>query len=183
MGKNKRSQLTFDDKIHNVTLSVDSQEEIDTLNWLSEAYALSVINDFEYQPKSFLLFDQQKYVDIDGKTRTLFREHEYTADFMIDITPSANLKLAKELKVPYEALSCQNYKVYIDSKGTFNKTERAFGYNQKWLWQKFKIYVYKLVPKKFFKLFGCPKESQFTQKTKKQRSLFIGCKSLKELFS
>ena len=40
--------LAFFDDIHNQTLSVDSTEEVDTLNWLSEACKLSVINDFSY---------------------------------------------------------------------------------------------------------------------------------------
>ena len=45
-GKNNRRQLEADDIVHGVTLSVDSQEEIDFVNWLCEAHELSVINDF-----------------------------------------------------------------------------------------------------------------------------------------
>jgi hypothetical protein len=47
-GKNKRRQLVCYDDIHMQELSVDSQEEADTLAWLSEASKLSVINDFTY---------------------------------------------------------------------------------------------------------------------------------------
>jgi len=47
-GKNKRRQLTVTDEIHNVVLSVDSQEEIDTLAWLSECKSLGIINEFSY---------------------------------------------------------------------------------------------------------------------------------------
>lgn len=52
-GKNKRRQLEAYDEIHNVTLSVDSTEECDTLAWLVEAKKLNIINDFSYQPASF----------------------------------------------------------------------------------------------------------------------------------
>ena len=182
-GKNKRRQLTCYDDIHNLTLSVDSTEECDTLAWLSEACKLSVINDFAYQPPSFQLFDNVKYQDINNKTKTLFREHEYTADWVLQFTPSAQLELAKEFKVPYSELSNANCSVFIDSKGTFNITERAFSYNQKWVWQKFKTFIYKLVPKKFFAKFGVPKACATTQKTKKPRKMFQGFKMLSDLFS
>lgn len=101
-GKNKRRQLTCYDDMHKQELSVDSQEEVDTLAWLSEAMTLSVINDFSYQPPSFHLFDAVKYQDIDGKTKTLFREHEYTPDWVLDFTPSAQAQLAKELKISHD---------------------------------------------------------------------------------
>lgn len=45
-GKNKRRQLLAYDSVHGVTLSVDSQEEVDFVDWLCEAHGLSVIQDF-----------------------------------------------------------------------------------------------------------------------------------------
>ena len=182
IGKNKRRQLTCFDCIHNQTLSVDSVEEVDTLNWLSEACKLSIINDFSYQPPSFELFEAEKYQDINNKTKTLFREHQYTPDWILSFSPSSQLELAKEFKVSYNELSNNCCSVYIDSKGTFNVTERAFGYNQKWVWQKFKTYIYKLVPKKFFQKFGVPEASINTAKTKKPRKIFQGLKQIKDIF-
>ena len=181
-GKNKRRQLIANDTIHNVILSVDSQEEIDTLSWLTECKQLGIINDFSYQPDAFTLSDPVKYQDVNNKSRTLFQEHKYTADWVLEFTPGKFKDLAKEFKVPFDQLSCQNYKVYLDSKGTFNRTERSFGYNQKWLYQRFKVYVYKLVPKRFFAKFGLPDACQLTQKTKKPRTMFKGFLSIKEIF-
>lgn len=181
-GKNKRSQLTCFDDVHNQVLSVDSAEEIDTLNFLVEATRLSIINDFSYQPPAFQLFDNAKYQDVYNKQKTLFREHIYTPDWVLDFSPSSQLELAKEFKVPYEELSNAHCSVYIDSKGTFNITERSFGYNQKWVWQQFKKYIYKLVPKVFFKKWGVPEKSMLTNKTKKPRTIFQGFKSLKDIF-
>ena len=182
MGKNKRRQLLVEDTVHNKQLSVDSVEEVDTVNWLCEATQLSIINDFTYQPASFHLFDAVKYQDINNKTKTLFREHDYTADFCLTFSPSAQMMLAKEFKVPYQELSNNNCSVYIDCKGTFNITERAFGYNQKWTWQNFKTYIYKLVPKKFFQIAGVPYKSRLTEKTRKPRKMFLGFKSISEIF-
>lgn len=182
-GKNKRKQLTCYDDIHNMTLSVDSTEECDTLAWLSEACNLSVINDFVYQPPSFQLFDDVKYQDVNNKQKTLFRAHEYTPDWLLTFTPAKHVELAKEFKIPYSELSNSECSVFIDSKGTFNITERAFSYNQKWVWQKFKTYIYKLIPKKFFAKFGVPVACSTTKKTKKPRKMFQGFKLLKDIFA
>lgn len=178
-GKNKRRQLSAYDNVHDATLSCDSQEEVDFIEWLNEAIELSVIDDFHYQPCTFELFKSEKYVDVYGKQRTLFREHSYTPDFMIEFDPNKNLELAKELKLQQNDLSNSSCSVYIDVKGTFNRTERSFGFNQKWVWQKFKTYIYKLVPTMFFKKFGVPEKCVLTAKTKKPRSCYRGFKTLK----
>lgn len=98
-GKNKRRQLEVFDTTHNTTLSVDSNEEIDVVHWLNEAVDNKLIEDFYYQPESYCLSDPAKYVDVTGKEKTLYREHQYTADFCIVFDPSRQLELAKELKV------------------------------------------------------------------------------------
>lgn len=182
-GKNKRKQCICYDSVHNITLSVDSNEEEETLEWLCEAKSLSIINDFSYQPPSFQLAEAVKQVDVNGKERTLFREHIYTADWIIDFTPSAQLKLAAEMKIPYEQLSCEHCSVLIDCKGMYNVTERAFSYNQKWMWQKFKKYVYKLIPRKFFATFGVPDACRKSKKLKLVRKHYISYKSVKKAFN
>lgn len=63
-----------------------------------------------------------------------------------------------------------------------NDGGRSFSINQKWMYQRYKLYVYKLVPKKFFSKFGCPKASFYTAKTKKARKNFVGCKSIEQVF-
>ena len=181
-GKNKRRQLETFDNTHNVTLSVDSQEEIDFVQWLSEAKSLSVINDFQYQPPSWQLSEPVKYVDITRKERTLYREHQYSTDFLVTFDANQQQELAKELKVPYSALSSNECSVYIDVKGTFNRNARSFSTDRKWLWQKFKVYIYELIPKKFFEKFGCPEACKLTAKTKKPRKMFQGFRSLVEVF-
>lgn len=182
MGKNKRRQLEYFDQFHSQKLMCDSNEEIDTLNWLNEAIKLGIIIDYVYQPSSLKLFDPVDYINIDGKKRCLFREHVYSPDFLIKFNPSKFPQLAKEFKLTNQQSSLKEFEIQIDVKGTFNKTERSFSLNQKWCWQKFKIYIYKLVPKEFFKKMGCPKTSFYTKKTNKVRKNFVGCKSLEQIF-
>ena len=66
----------------------DSNEEIDTLNWLNEAIKLGIIIDYVYQPSSLKLFDSVDYTNVDGKKRCLFREHVYSPDFLVKFNPS-----------------------------------------------------------------------------------------------
>lgn len=116
-GKNRRRQIAVWDCTHGVGLSVDSAEEADALAWLDEAKQLSAISDFAYQPAPFKLSDKAEYVDVDGKKRVLFREHVYTADWVVAFDPSKQIDLARELKVPAEKLSCGECSVWIDCKG------------------------------------------------------------------
>lgn len=184
MGKNKRRQLDFFDSVHGVNLKCDSQEEIDFLEWLIEAKSKSLIDDFRYQPESFLLSDKVDYINLKGKCRSLFREHIYSPDFEVIFDSSKQLALAEEFKVPKDKLNCAT-KVVLDVKGTFNRNggDRNFSINQKWVYQKHQVYVYKLVPKDFFKKLGVPKACLMTKKTKKPRKAFEGYPTIEDCFS
>jgi len=181
-GKNGRRQLEAYDSLHGRTLSVDSREEVDAINWLCEAAELSAVRDFEYQPRSFELFAGADYVDADGKTRCLFRDHVYTPDFLVALGPSAGTALLKEFRVRAPQLSAPEVSVYWDVKGTFARHDggRSFSLNQKWVWQKYGEYVYKMVPKAFFAKAGCPAKSFYSAKAKRERKAFAGMKSVKE---
>ena len=104
----------------------------------------------------------------------------YSTDFKISFDPAKFKTLAREFKVKQELLGAGEVDVFIDVKGTFNRTARSFSTDRKWVWQKFGIYIYELIPAKFFKIGGCPLKSFITKKTKKARKMFVGCKSLKE---
>lgn len=181
-GKNKRRQIEVYDSVHDIMLSVDSVEERDFCNWCCEAVQLSVLNDFRYQPDSFRLSDSESYVDIDGKKRSLYREHRYSPDFMLTFNPNQYRNLSKEFKIRQEQLSANECSVFLDVKGTFNRNARSFSTDRKWLWQKFKIYICEVIPQKFFEIMGCPEKSRLTEKTKKPRSYYLGFKSLIDIF-
>ena len=107
VGKNKRRQIEVEDTLHGQILSVDSMEEYDFVNFLCEAAQLSIIQDFQYQPEPFNLFENTKYTDVFGKSRTRYLAHQYTCDFCMQFNPKLNLDFSKELKVPFEQLSCE----------------------------------------------------------------------------
>ena len=177
-GKNKRRQLTVQDSHHNLELTVDSAEEIDFVRWCCEAVKLGRILDFEYQPESFVLFNQVSFEDVAGKTKCLFREHTYQCDFILKFSPKSCPELAKEMRVPKAHANDDVFSAYIDIKGTFNRTGRSFSIDRKWVWAKYNVYINEIVPVKFFKKFGCPEDSRLTEKTKKERSCYKGFPSV-----
>lgn len=187
MGKNKRRTFPVFDKKHNVELNVDSQEEQEFVRWLNVACDMNIINDFVYQPPSLKLSDGESYIDCDGKIRSLFREHVYTPDFLLYVNGEKGKSLMKEFKLSESIKSRPDKNIfayYIDVKGTFTANDggRSFSINQKWLFSKFKIYVYKLVPKDFFKKFGIIEEMQFTPKTKKPSKKYENYPLISEIF-
>lgn len=178
MGKNKRQTIQCFDSIHNIQLEMDSIEEVEFLKWLIRAVELKIVTDFEYQPKSFILSNTVKYKDQKGKEKTLFQPHIYSPDFLVTVNKNC-ITLKNEFKL------LNNFQIYIDVKGVFarNGSDRAFSINQKWMMDKHGIYIFKLVPKKFFSKVGIPKELRFTNKTKKISKKYDGYPLIDDVFS
>lgn len=185
MGKNRRSKFQVYDSLHKITLDVDSSEEVEFTKWLCRASELGIIQDFTYQPKSFKLSDAEHYVDSKGKMKTLFREHIYTADFLLSFDAEKYKDLAMEFKKCDSIQSKEGSNCYyIDVKGGFQKDAgRSFSMNQKWLYSKYHVYVHKVIPKMFFKKFGIIEEFKFTEKTKKPSKKYEGYQTIEEIFS
>ena len=167
----------------NTNVEVDSLEEVEVFEWLLKAKELGIIVDFEYQPSSYVLFDGAKYKDSKGKDRCLFRDHIYSPDFAITFGIS-NDRLLQEFKCPVINEKNNTAKIVVDVKGVFmsNGSGRSFSLNQKWVFQKYGIYVYKLVPKDFFKKFGITESLLYTKKTKKPSSKYRGYPAMEDMF-
>lgn len=176
MGKNRNSNFEVLDTITNQMVEVDSNEEVLVYKWLLYMKQAGVVKDFLYQPIVFTLSDKVQYT-VGKKTRTLFQDHVYSPDFLIDINPQYT-NLLDEFKVVFDGS-----KIYVDVKGSFNRNQRSFSIDQKWVYQKTGYYIYKLEPKQFFKKFGILEEFKFTQKTKKPSKVFAGYKTVEEVFS
>lgn len=142
--------------------------------WLLRALELEIISGFDYQPCTFELTPSVKYT-VGKKTRTLFREHCYSPDFLIYLKPEYS-ELYSEFKVVSDG------KIYIDVKGVFNLTARSFSIDQKLVYQKYGYYVYKLIPKDFMRKFGILDDFRFTRKTKKPSRVFDGYRTIEEVF-
>lgn len=187
IGKNKRKQFQVFDLVHNVTLTVDSQEELEFTKWLCVAKSLNLIKDFRYQPEPYLLSDPIYYETIGPKnkpkTKTLFREHIYTPDFRIFIEKSRSQNLHQEFKIKNPLYSDNEIMAYdIDVKGSFQKDAgRSFSINQKWVYTKYQVYIHKVVPKVFFAKFGIIEDFLYTEKTKKPSKRYQGFPMIQDL--
>lgn len=169
MGKNKNSSFeVFDSRINQI-VPVDSNEEVLVYKWLMYAQSKDIILKFQYQPCTFTLSEKVTYKH-KNKTKTLFQDHVYSPDFEIEWNPKYEI-FQEEFKYPF---GWHKNNIYVDVKGSFNRNQRSFSIDQKWVFQRYGFYIYKLEPKKFFKKVGILEEFKFTQKTKKPSKIFEG---------
>jgi hypothetical protein len=162
----------------------DSKEEIEFYQWCEEAELNNLIESFEYQPKEFILSEKKtqkvkkplktkvKWVD-----KHLLHPHIYTADFKIVPKDKSYDWLNKHLVVSVDG------HFWIDVKGAFQLYDgaRSFSINQKWIYDKFHVYINKVVPKKFFSLTFAPQNARFTPKTNKKRKIYEKCKTIDQI--
>lgn len=147
----------------------DSSEEIYMSWWLKEMVEAGMITRLKYQPKPFLLFEgcSKVYLEhlktkVKEKSFNLLRAHSYQADWLIHW----NKQLLNKLFIGINDNPQQHFNKYpitcnynekkdlyfsvIDVKGTFvgqgNSTGVTFPLNQKWVYQKYGIYVQKIIP-------------------------------------
>ena len=146
----------------------DSEEELYTMYFFEELRQAGIIEKIIYQPKPFLLTKPVKYNRIQAlKSKTkqvechLFHKHHYTADFIIHwIKEESDKILTKDLFdenhnhdnyfFAQTSEKSGKYLSIIDTKGSFagrnNTSAVTFPLNQKWLWDKYKAYVQKVIP-------------------------------------
>ena len=132
------------------TDKMKSEEEKDFYHWLLELKYYGYISEIRYEPESFVLAEDVKIQVIKQlktkqliKEKTLLHRHEYTPDFVFVL----------ERPLPVQVFYPGQGILYVDTKGTFDrfKSVREFSINQKWMLDKHKIYVNKIIPKKLFK--------------------------------
>lgn len=179
MGKNTRKQIIVN--CFSKDYSVDSNEEVAFLHWCEESYQNKLIDiefDNFYQPPAYELLPCIKIQD-GKKEKTLLREHSYTLDFII-IPTDKLFELFPKLE-KYLIKSFDN-KCYIDIKGMFNKNggDRTFSINQKLLYNKYQIYVNKVIPNKLFINSFLPEKEKYSPKKHQLREKYKDLKLLNE---
>jgi len=156
-----------------------SDEEFWVYHWLMEAERYDLVKDITYQPGPFLLSEKatvrstkQLKTKVKIVDKFLFRRHRYTPDF--------SFSLVSQILVP--AFKMPGVKIIIDVKGGFNPygDPKQFSLNQKWMWQKYDIYVEKIVPEKLFKKTWCPEICRLTPKQRKPVKKYIGVPVISE---
>ena len=145
----------------------DSKEEIEFQIFLDEAKEHGLIDSYIYQPPSYELIPKATYKDAKGKERTLFRAHNYTADWIIHPTELFD-ELDHGLKKSYDGT------YIVDIKGTYNKNggDRILPIHAKLLYNKFGLILNKIVPEEFFKKANiAPEGLRWNQNVKKEKRL------------
>lgn len=188
MGKNKKSNIEILDPNLNELIHLDSLEEWQIYNWVLELCKLGVIKSYEYQPTEFQLSQSILYVPLydnpKNKSKSLLRSHEYTADFKIEFYETYGKLLSQYFKIDKSMLDNDILTIYIDVKGTFQRNggDRSFSINQKIVYDKFGIYVQKVVPQDLFKTLGIPIRCLKGYKGKPSK-IFNGYNFAKTIFS
>ncbi len=161
----------------------DSEEELQFACWLYEAREHGLISDIIYHPETFELSSRvavkyKKQLKTKSKIveRFLFHPHSFTPDF--------SFVVISELLYPYfvDTAFIGNTRIIVDVKGTFNKygDPKQFSINQKWVMEKFGIYIEKIVPVKLFFKTWCPEAARYTPKTRQPVKKYIGVKTISE---
>ena len=161
-----------------------SAEEWQVYNWLNEADEYGLVRGIEYQPGPFELSPRVRVKGLKRlKTKSkeidkfLFHPHKYTPDFGFTVVSDAFKRVFKH---PQEGLYGAD--VIIDVKGGFNPfgDPKQFSINQKWMFQKFGLYVEKIVPEKLFKKTWVPEVCRWTEKQHKPVKKYIGVMTVGE---
>jgi len=177
------------DKIVYNEVEFDSEEELEFYYWCEEAVKYKFLESFKYNHKSYELCDKQTYIEIKQlktKTKTvekhLFHPHKFSPDFWLIKGERWNL-----LEDKHKLLSLHDDKteIVIDTKGTFQMHDgsRSFSMNQKWTYDKYGVYVNKVIPQKFFKLTWLPEQAKMTKKTKQVKKKYKDIQTLYEKFA
>jgi hypothetical protein len=145
-----------------------------------EAREHGLIDEIVYQPGPFVLsprasvtVEKQLKTKIKTVDKFLFHKHSYTPDF--------SFYLQRGVLNEYFHNPVRGW-VVIDVKGGFNKygDPKQFSINCKWMWQKYEIFVEKIVPEKLFKKTWVPGICRLSPKQRKPVKKYIGVPVISE---
>lgn len=189
MAKAKKEQQYYNG------IAIDSQEEIMAILYFEELIEAGYVEKLEraqtYPLSERLLNCYTQVVQMKTKAKevekqqVLLEEHVYTPEFMINWTHAgATLFVDRILKNSTKKLDASfigSYKTLIEVKPGFdqNNMTRLFKINQKWMWEKYQLYVNLIQPHKLFEETFTPK-AYLTTPTGKQRVIHWEVRSLEE---
>ncbi len=165
----------------------ESYEELHIYWFAMELMEQKYIDHLVYQPKTKELSSAitrpitiQMKTKINIGTRQILDSHNYTPDYIFHWTDKAYLKYFQYYDQPMDS-KCQAFflvksgenKSIIEVKGTFDRFNmiREFKVNQKWIFDKFRIYVQMVVPKVLFVKTFYPQRYRFTDSGKHPRKI------------
>jgi len=187
MAKEKKEQKYYNG------IAVDSQEEIMMLMWLEELIEAGYVENLERAP-TYNLSErlENKYAQVvKMKTKTkeveknqvLLESHVYTPEFVVNWTHAGAALFVDRMNnmTKIDAPFIGNYRTLIEVKPGFdqNNMTRLFKINQKWMWEKYQLYVNLIQPHKLFEETFTPK-AYLTTPTGKQRVIHWPVRTLEE---
>lgn len=164
-----------------------SKEE-EHLSWvLEELKDKGVILDFSYEPEPFLLSQNlsvsgvilDRFDKIKEKKKVLLQKHLYTCDFVIEWNPDYKGAVFSNIdRVEHAPFFISNridkkYITYLEVKGDYDMENmtRLFTLNQKWVYDKYCIYVQLVRTYDFFRKYFIPERYLLTDISEKERKL------------
>lgn len=170
----------------------DSDEERFFIDWLEELILFGFVKHY-YRPKSYLLSSNSTYeLHIPAKSkrgtdktveRKLLAEHLYTPDFKITWTEKAYGIFHEPITEKQKNKDCPFFSHYnhfdnsyysiVEVKPVFdrNNMTRLFVINQKWVYERYKIFVNLVKIPTFFKTTFVPQKYLFTDKKGQPRKI------------
>lgn len=156
-------------------MQFDSSEELHFSWILQELKDNRFVNSFTRDVPPFILSDELKesYEEVKimktktkiiQKERIILHGHIYTPDFLVDWATD---------KPGFNNFFSKNLSSYIEIKPLWdqNNMTRLFVINQKWVYSKYGIIVYKVIPEKFMQEFFTPRRFLMTDKGKQLRKI------------
>lgn len=163
-------------------INYKNNEELFFSYYLDELKEKGFIERYEYEPETFELSPEVTFnyvkttqlktkVKTENKTKALLHKHSYTPDFkIIPSNAGFECRMFDYLLDSFPIFICSEnakngmfdiaFPCYIDIKGAFGgklSTSITFPLNQKWMYQKYDIYVQKIKPFDLFKQTFMPK--------------------------
>lgn len=157
-------------------ITFDSTEEIEFYQWCEEAKNAGLILDFVYQPEKYIL--SNKRVELTGEL--ILNPHVYTADFQIYRSSGV---FDSVLKKSFIGSSVQFFMIDIKGFASLYDDGRTFKINQKWMYDKYGVYVNKVIPEEFFNETWVPVQARYTAKTKKEKKKYLKFRSINDFLN
>ena len=158
----------------------DSREEMDFYFFIMEGYGSGMISAWGYHPQTITLAPKVTYQEtIRTKTkekqveRHLLNGCSYTPDFTIMLGGPRSWMLRK--------LFYGSDLIWVDVKGTYQQhnDDVKFSLIQKWVYQKKKIYINKIIPQKLFEAAFVPKRAAYNHNGTR-RTCYAACRTRNE---
>jgi hypothetical protein len=160
-----------------------SAEELFFNYWLNELEQEMLVSDIRYEPCSIVLCEKAKYTILktmkNGKEKTVtvsipYSGHTYTPDFLFN---SDNEQVRSLFHIPDNGKT-----IYVDVKGGFSlrADKEAFPIKQAWIFDKYGIWINRVIPDKLFKATFVSEKVRCSPLTNKPLPKYRGVKTLKE---